>query len=65
MKVVNLENDCFLVSFSEKEDYIFALYEGPWIIAEHYPVVQRGDWNLIHSMINSRKLHFGFESLGF
>lgn len=31
----------FLVHFSAEEDYNHALYEGPWMVADHYLIVQR------------------------
>nr|KYP54029.1 hypothetical protein KK1_000195 [Cajanus cajan] len=36
-----MPNDFYLVQFSAEEDYRHALYEGPWMIADHYIVVQR------------------------
>lgn len=31
----------FLVHFSTEEDYNHALFEGPWMIVDHYLIVQR------------------------
>ncbi|XP_020225227.1 uncharacterized protein LOC109807113 [Cajanus cajan] len=36
-----MPNDYYLVQFSAEEDYRHALYEGPWMIADHYILVQR------------------------
>ena len=41
VKVLDLTNDFYLVRFAEEEDYNFALFEGPWMIADHYLLVQR------------------------
>ena len=41
MDVVAIENDFFLVKFTQYEDYAFALYEGPWMIADHYLTVRK------------------------
>ncbi|KAI9124747.1 hypothetical protein K1719_004074 [Acacia pycnantha] len=41
MRVTPLNNGYFLVSFSSTEDRDFALQEGPWMIVDHYLLVQR------------------------
>ena len=41
MRVTPLSNGYFLVSFSTPEDRDYALQEGPWMIADHYLLVQR------------------------
>ncbi|KAI9128538.1 hypothetical protein K1719_000021 [Acacia pycnantha] len=41
LKVVPLSNDYYIVSFSSMEDRDYALYEGPWMIDDHYILVQR------------------------
>ncbi|RYQ85079.1 hypothetical protein Ahy_B10g104584 isoform B [Arachis hypogaea] len=38
--VMDLVKNFFLVSFGSQEDYGHALFEGPWMIADHY-LVQR------------------------
>ncbi|XP_061362094.1 uncharacterized protein LOC133305866 [Gastrolobium bilobum] len=38
---IDLENYYFLFRFSNKNDYSHVLEDGPWIIADHYMVVQR------------------------
>ena len=38
---IDMENDYYLVRFFEVKDYNFVLSEGPWLIADHYLVVQR------------------------
>ncbi|KAI9095428.1 hypothetical protein K1719_026462 [Acacia pycnantha] len=41
LKVVPLNNDYYIVSFSSMEDRDYGLYEGPWMIDDHYLLVQR------------------------
>ncbi|KAI9108022.1 hypothetical protein K1719_020895 [Acacia pycnantha] len=41
LKVVPLSQEYYTVSFSNKEDRDYALYEGPWMIDDHYLLVQR------------------------
>ncbi|KAI9109190.1 hypothetical protein K1719_019813 [Acacia pycnantha] len=41
LRVTPLSNGYFLVSFSSTEDRDHALQEGPWMIADHYVLVQR------------------------
>ncbi|KAI9085500.1 hypothetical protein K1719_032567 [Acacia pycnantha] len=41
LKVVPLSNEYYIVSFSSKEDRDYALYEGPWMLDDHYLLVQR------------------------
>ncbi|XP_025703061.1 uncharacterized protein [Arachis hypogaea] len=41
VRVMDLVGGYFLVRFSNQEDYSHALFEGPWMIADHYLLVQR------------------------
>ncbi|KAI9125684.1 hypothetical protein K1719_003102 [Acacia pycnantha] len=41
LKVVPVSNEFYIVSFSSKEDRDYAYYEGPWMIDDHYLLVQR------------------------
>ncbi|KAF7822535.1 receptor-like protein EIX1 [Senna tora] len=41
MKITDMDNDYFLVRFAMEKDYCYALHEGPWLILDHYLVVQR------------------------
>ncbi|KAI9085064.1 hypothetical protein K1719_033056 [Acacia pycnantha] len=41
LKVVPLSNEYYIVSFSSKEDRDYAYYEGPWMIDDHYLLVQQ------------------------
>ncbi|XP_061357778.1 uncharacterized protein LOC133302072 [Gastrolobium bilobum] len=40
-KVLDLENDHYLVEFEKTQDYLFIQQQGPWIVADHYLIVQR------------------------
>lgn len=40
-KIVDIPNDHYMVKFYNEKDYDFVLEEGPWVIAEHYLVVQK------------------------
>ena len=44
LKIVPLSNEYYIVSFSSMEDRDYAYYEGPWMIDDHYILVQR--WRL-------------------
>nr|KYP68757.1 hypothetical protein KK1_022398 [Cajanus cajan]KYP68759.1 hypothetical protein KK1_022400 [Cajanus cajan] len=41
VRLIDLSQDYYLVQFASEEDYKHALFEGPWLIADHYIVVQR------------------------
>ncbi|KAI9118524.1 hypothetical protein K1719_010856 [Acacia pycnantha] len=41
LKLIPLSNDYFIVSFSNKQDHDYAFQEGPWMIEDHYLIVQR------------------------
>ncbi|CAN1749243.1 hypothetical protein LINPERHAP1_LOCUS3639 [Linum perenne] len=43
MHIVDIDRDCFIVKFSNEQDYFKALTAGPWMILEHYLVVQQWD----------------------
>ncbi|RYR74916.1 hypothetical protein Ahy_A02g009626 [Arachis hypogaea] len=40
-RVMDLQGGFFLVRFSNQDDYALALFEGPWMIAGHYLLIQR------------------------
>ncbi|KAI9083519.1 hypothetical protein K1719_034461 [Acacia pycnantha] len=44
LKLIPLSNDYCIVSFSNKEDRDYAFQKGPWMIEDHYLIVQR--WRL-------------------
>ena len=39
-RVVDLDNDYYMVTFDDEEDYTNALMKGPWIILGNYLMVQ-------------------------
>ncbi|KAI9126968.1 hypothetical protein K1719_001527 [Acacia pycnantha] len=41
LKLIPLNNGYFIVSFSNREDKEYAFQEGPWMIDDHYLIVQR------------------------
>ncbi|CAI0404925.1 unnamed protein product [Linum tenue] len=41
MEVLDLDRDCFLVKLGNEQDYFKALTDGPWMIFDHYLVVQQ------------------------
>ncbi|KAI9102350.1 hypothetical protein K1719_023552 [Acacia pycnantha] len=41
LKLIPLSNGYYIVSFSNKEDREYAFLEGPWMIEDHYLIVQR------------------------
>ncbi|KAI9121312.1 hypothetical protein K1719_008345 [Acacia pycnantha] len=55
MRVTPLNNGYFLVSFSSIADKDFALQEGPWMIADHYLLVQRWRPNFNPWKVDSQK----------
>ncbi|CAN1148513.1 hypothetical protein LINPERHAP1_LOCUS21706 [Linum perenne] len=43
MSIVDLNKDCYLVKFGSEQDYFKALTCGPWMILDHYLIVQQCD----------------------
>ncbi|KAI9097799.1 hypothetical protein K1719_025570 [Acacia pycnantha] len=41
LKIIPLSNGYYIVSFSNKEDREYDFQEGPWMIEDHYLIVQR------------------------
>ncbi|KAJ1427557.1 Reverse transcriptase zinc-binding domain [Sesbania bispinosa] len=41
VSVVDIDADYLSIRFADPDDYKHALYEGPWLIADHYLLVQR------------------------
>lgn len=41
IQLTDLPKNFFVVQFSSPEDYKHALFEGPWMLADHYLLVQR------------------------
>ncbi|RDY07503.1 hypothetical protein CR513_08381, partial [Mucuna pruriens] len=38
--IIDLHDDYYQVVFSSEEDYKFALYKTPWMVVDHYLIVQ-------------------------
>ncbi|CAN1819277.1 Putative ribonuclease H protein At1g65750 [Linum perenne] len=43
MQIIDVDMNCYLVRFGEEKDYFNALTGGPWLIFDHYLVVQQWD----------------------
>ncbi|CAL1387395.1 unnamed protein product [Linum trigynum] len=41
MEIKDLDHDCFLVRLDNEQDYFRALTDGPWVIFDHYLIVQQ------------------------
>ncbi|KAJ1429963.1 hypothetical protein SESBI_08025 [Sesbania bispinosa] len=41
IRVIGVNDEFFMVRFSDPGDYNHALFEGPWLITDHYLLVQR------------------------
>ena len=40
ISIINMDCDYFLMHFSHEGGYKHALYEGPWMVARYYLIVQ-------------------------
>lgn len=47
--ITDMPRGFYVVQFSEVEDYRHALFEGPWMVADHYILVQRWRPNFLRS----------------
>lgn len=56
IKIVDMADGYYLVYFATEEDYNFALFEGSWMIADHYLIVQRWQPFFLQSAENSNKI---------
>ncbi|CAN1837372.1 hypothetical protein LINPERHAP1_LOCUS35080 [Linum perenne] len=45
IQVIHLDKDCYLVKFSNEHDYFKALTGGPWMVLDHYLIVQQWEPN--------------------
>ena len=41
MKIMPLSNDYYIVVFTDRQDRDYAFQEGPWMIDDHYLLVQK------------------------
>lgn len=57
--VMDLSNDFFMVRYEDEGDYKHALFDGPWLVLDHYLLVQR--WRPLFRPTNTQiqKLLFG------
>ncbi|KAI9114798.1 hypothetical protein K1719_014496 [Acacia pycnantha] len=55
LKIVPLSNEYYIVSFSSKEDQDYAYYEWPWMIDDHYLLVQRWRPNFNPRIANCKR----------
>lgn len=56
VKVIDMPRGFFAVHFEQDEDYKHALFEGPWMIADHYLLVQRWRPNFLNSAKRESKV---------
>lgn len=56
VKVIDMPRGFFAVHFDSDEDYNHALFEGPWMIADHYLLVQRWRPNFLSSAKRESKV---------
>lgn len=54
--IIDLPQDYFLVQFSAETNYLHALFEGPWLVANHYLIVQRWRSFFMRSVKTVRKI---------
>ena len=41
IKIINISDDYYMVTFTYESNYKFAFQKGPWVITNHYLLVQR------------------------
>ncbi|CAI0380090.1 unnamed protein product [Linum tenue] len=63
LEVLDLDHDCFLVKLGNEQDYFRALTDGPWVIFDHYLVVQQWTPNFKVSDPLPKTMICGFSSL--
>lgn len=56
VKVIDMPRGFFAVHFEADEDYKHALFEGPWMVADHYLLVQRWRPNFLSSAKNESRV---------
>lgn len=56
IKIIDLPKGFFAVMFSAETDYNRALFEGPWMVADHYLLVQRWRPNFINRAKKESKI---------
>lgn len=56
MQIIDLPEGFFAVSFATLEEYNYAYHEGPWLVADHYLIVQKWRPNFIPLVDNVTKI---------
>lgn len=56
VKLIDLPRGFFAVLFDKEEDYKHVLFEGPWMVADHYLLVQRWRPNFLKSARKDSKV---------
>lgn len=56
VKIIDLPRGFFAVHFESEEDYKHVLFEGPWMVADHYLLVQRWRPNFLNSARKESKV---------
>lgn len=56
VKIIDLPRGYYAVMFEAEEDYNSALYKGPWMVADHYLLVQRWKPNFLQNSVAKRKV---------
>lgn len=56
IKIIDMADGFFLVYFSFDKDYDYALFEGPWMLQDHYLTVQRWGPSFLQSAEVSSKV---------
>ncbi|WJX44582.1 hypothetical protein P8452_31536 [Trifolium repens] len=54
--IVDMVDGYYMVHFQNKEDYDHALFEGPWLVADHYIIVQRWSPMFLQQAETSKKM---------
>ena len=64
IKIVDLDNEIFIVKLNSYKDYLNALTGGPWVILGHYLTVQscNSSFNAAETTIDSVVAWFGFQA---
>lgn len=56
VKIIDMPRGFYAVQFGSKDDYKHVLFQGPWMVADHYIMVQRWRPNFIRSATKESKV---------
>lgn len=56
VKIIDLPRGFYAVLFDEEEDYNHVLFQGPWMVADHYLLVQRWRPNFLNKAITEKRV---------